>query len=99
MCFGNKTAKRQARAMEKQAAQQAVNDQYAAQAAAQAKVNTIAMEQAATAAAELLARPVDQAQVSLAEEVPAAEIDPETNRRRTTRSSFQANRTSGINLA
>lgn len=100
MCFGNKTAKRQARAMEAQAKQQAINDQYAAEAAANAKTNAIAMEQAANKAAELLARPVDKAEVALAEDVPAAEIDPETRRRRTTRSSFQINRagTSGINL-
>lgn len=98
MCFGNKTAKRQARAMEAQAKQQALNDQYGAQAAAQAQANARSMEQAAQAAAELLAQPVERAQVSLSEDVPAAEIDPATGRRRTTRSSFQIARNTGINL-
>jgi len=98
MCFGNKAAKRQAKAMEAQAKQQAVNDQYAIQASTQARESSLRMEQASKAAAELLAQPVDKAEVSLAEETPAAEIDPNTGRRRTTRSSFQINRTSGINL-
>lgn len=98
MCFGNKTAKRQAAAMEAQARSQAINDTYAAQAAAQAKTSAIQMDQAAKAAAELLAAPVERAEVALSENVPVAEIDPTTGRRRTTRSSFQINRTSGINL-
>lgn len=98
MCFGNKNAKRQAKAVEAQAAQTATNDAYAAQAAAQAKTSAIQMDQAAKAAAELLATPVDKAQVSLSEDTPAAEIDPTTGRRRTTRSSFQINRSSGINI-
>lgn len=99
MCFGNKAARRQARATEAQALRQATNDQYAAQAAAQAKTTAIEMEQASKAAAELLAQPVAKAEVSLSEDTPAAEIDPGTGRRRTTRSSFQINRrTSGINL-
>ena len=98
MCFGNKAAKRQARAMEAQAKQQAVNDQYAAQAAAQARESAIKLDSAAKAAAELLAKPVDKAEVTLSEDVPAAEIDPSTGRRRTTRSSFQINRNSGLNI-
>lgn len=98
MCFGNKTAKRQARAMERQAKTQAMNDAYAAQAAAAARDNTVRMEQAAKAAAELLASPVERADVSLSEETPQAEIDPATGRRRTTRSSFQVQRRSGINI-
>jgi len=98
MCFGNKQAKRQAKAMEAQAKQQAVNDQYEVQASSQARENAINMEQAAKAAADLLAQPVDKAEVSLAEDTPAAEIDPNTGRRRTTRSSFQVARTAGINL-
>lgn len=98
MCFGNKTARRQANAMEAQAKSQAQNDAYTAQAAAQAKTSAIAMDQAAKAAAELLAQPVEKAQVALSEDTPVAEIDPTTGRRRTTRSSFQINRTSGINL-
>lgn len=98
MCFGNGAAKRQAAAMEAQAKQQAVNDQYAAQASAQARENALKMDQASKAAAELLAQPVEKAEVSLSEDVPAAEIDPDTGRRRTTRSSFQVNRTSGINI-
>lgn len=98
MCLGNKTAKRQARAAEAQAKDQATNDLYSAQAAAQAKTSTLATEQAAKAAAELLAAPVAKAEVSLSEDVPTAEIDPITGRRKTTRSSFQMNRQSGINL-
>lgn len=98
MCFGNKTAKRQAASMEAQAKAAATNDVYSAQAAAQAKTSAIAMDQAAKAAAELLAAPVERAEVSLSEDAPVAEIDPNTGRRRTTRSSFQMARTSGINL-
>jgi len=98
MCFGNKAAKRQAKAMELSATRQATNDQYAAQAAAQAKTNTIAMEQAAARAAELLTQPQAKAEVALSEDVPAAEIDPETGRRRTTRSSFQMARKTGLNI-
>lgn len=98
MCFGNKTAKRQAKAMEAQAKQQALNDQYATQATAQARESALKMDQAAKAAAELLAQPVDKAEVQLSEDVPAAEIDPTTGRRRTTRSSFQINRQSGVNI-
>lgn len=98
MCFGNKTAKRQARIMDADAKRQALNDSYSAQAAAQAKENALKMEQASTAAAELLAQPVAKAEVSLSEDVPAAEIDPLTGRRRTTRSSFQMARNTGINL-
>ena len=98
MCFGNKTAKRQARAMEAQAKDQATNDAYSAQAAAQAKSSSLQLDQAARQAAEMLATPVERAEVQLSEDVPAAEIDPNTGRRRTTRSSFQMQRTSGINL-
>lgn len=98
MCFGNKAAKRQARAMEAQAQQQAINDQYSAQAAAQSRESAIKLDQATKAAAELLAQPVEKAEVSLSESAPAAEIDPVTGRRRTTRSSFQVARTSGINI-
>lgn len=98
MCFGNKTAKRQAAAMEAQAKSQATNDAYAAQSAAQAKTSAIAMDLAAKQAAELLATPVEKAEVSLSEDTPLAEIDPNTGRRRTTRSSFQMNRSTGINL-
>lgn len=98
MCFGNKTARRQAAAAEAQAKSQANNDLYSAQAAAQAKASAIQMDQAAKAAAELLAQPVEKAEVALSEDTPVAEIDPQTGRRRTTRSSFQINRTSGINL-
>jgi hypothetical protein len=98
MCFGNKTAKRQAAAMEAQARSQAKNDLFAAQGASQAKEASIRMDQAAKAAAELLAAPVAKAEVMLSEDVPAAEIDPTTGRRRTTRSSFQLARRSGINI-
>lgn len=98
MCFGNRTARRQAAALEAQAKSQARNDIYSAQAAAQAKTSAIALDQAAKAAAELLAAPVERAEVSLSEDTPLAEIDPNTGRRRTSRSSFQINRKSGINL-
>jgi len=98
MCFGNKVAKRQARAAEAAATSAATNDLYASQAAGQAKTAALQMDQAAKAAAELLAAPVEKAEVSLSEDTPAAEIDPNTGRRRTTRSSFQMNRTSGINI-
>ena len=98
MCFGNKVAKRQARAMEAQANSAASNDAYSAQAATQAKESALRMDQAAKAAAELLAAPVERAEVALSEDTPVAEIDPNTGRRRTTRSSFQMNRTSGINI-
>jgi hypothetical protein len=98
MCFGNKLAKRQARAAEAQARQGAANDAFSAQAAAQAKDSAVALDRAAQEAAALLATPVDKAQVALSEEAPAAEVDPGTGRRRTTRSSFQMKRSSGINL-
>lgn len=98
MCFGNKLAKRQARANEAMAKSTASNDAYAAQASGQAKASAIALDTAAKQAAEMLAAPVAQAEVQLSEDTPAAEIDPATGRRRTTRSSFQMNRTSGINL-
>lgn len=98
MCFGNNTARRQAKALEAQAKSQAQNDAYSALAAAQAKTSAIAMDKAAKTAAELLAQPVEKAKVTLSEDTPVAEIDPTTGRRRTTRSSFQINRTSGINL-
>lgn len=98
MCFGNKTAKRQAAAMEAQARDTARNDAFSAQAAAQAKTSAIQLDQAAKQAAEMLATPVEKAEVALSEDTPVAEIDPTTGRRRTTRSSFQMQRTSGINL-
>lgn len=98
MCFGNKTAKKQARIMEQQAKAQAANDAFAAQAAAASRENAIRLEQASKAAADLLAAPVERAEVSLSEETPVAEIDPNTRRRRTARSSFQVPRVSGINI-
>lgn len=99
MCFGNKTAKKQNKLLETQAKDAAMNDAYSAQSAAQAKTSAINMDNAAKAAADLLAQPVAKAEVSLSEATPAAEIDPTTGRRRTTRSSFQMNRTSGINIS
>jgi hypothetical protein len=98
MCFGNKLAKRQARAAEAQATASATNDAYSAQAAAQAKDNAVALDAASKEAAAMLTTPVEKAEVQLSEDTPAAEIDPTTGRRRTTRSSFQMQRSSGINL-
>lgn len=98
MCFGNKTAKKQARIMERQAKAQAANDAFAAQASASARENAIQLDLASRQAAEMLATPVERAEVALSEETPAAEIDPRTGRRRTTRSSFQMARNSGINI-
>jgi hypothetical protein len=98
MCFGNKAAKRQAAAAEADARRAALNDAYAAQGAAQARTNAIDLDKATKAAADLLTTPVEKAEVQLSEDVPAAEIDPATGRRRTTRSSFQMSRASGINI-
>lgn len=98
MCLGNKGARRNAKATEAMAKSQAQQDVFSAQAAAQAKTSALQMDQAARAAAELLAAPVAKADVRLSEDAPAAEIDPNTGRRRTTRSSFQMARKSGINL-
>ena len=85
--------------MEKQAATQAKNDAFAAQAASQAQTTALEQQRAAAAASDLLSRPQEQAEVQLGEDTPAAEIDPNTGRRRTARSSFRSPvRTSGIQI-
>lgn len=97
---GAKAAREQAKAMKEQAEQQAYNDRLMAQAAQNARETVLNQDKAAAAAAELTDKPVDKVDVQVGEDVPAAEIDPSTGRRRTVRSSFQLNRkTSGLNLS
>lgn len=98
--FGvNSAAKRQAETARQNAERQAQQDRLSAQAANQSREAVIAQDKATMAASELLAKPVDQVDVQVGEATPAAEIDPNTGRRRTTRSSFQVNRkTSGLSL-
>lgn len=85
---GKKAAKRQAEATIKSANMQANSDRLNAQAAVQAQQTMLAQQRASTAAAELLSQPQEKIDVSLAPDSPPAEIDPDTGRRRTTRSSF-----------
>lgn len=98
MCFGNSAARRQARATEKAAADQARADRLAAVALQQGRETMIAQARAAEQASELLAVPMEQAEVDLA---PATDdVDPTTGRRRPVRATFMSNRnaSSGIQI-
>lgn len=96
MCFGNKAAKRQARATEKAAAQQAKADRDAAIAMQQGRETMIAQARAAEKAAELLSTPMEQAEVDLS--VDDAEVDPVTGRRRPIRAAFMSTRAQGSGI-
>ena len=100
MCdlFGTKkAAKIGAAATLKSAEDQAKANRLAAQ-AAQANTETIiAQTRASDAARELLDVPMEEAQVDIAVG-DAPEIDPATGRRRTRRSAFMANVSSGSGI-
>lgn len=98
MCFGNKAARRAERAAKQSAADQAAADRQAAVAMQQGRETMIAQARAAEQASELLAVPMEQAEVDLAAE--PADVDPTTGRRRPVRAQFQSSRprTSGISI-
>lgn len=96
MCFGNSAAKRQARATEKAAADQAAADRNAAIALQQGRETMIAQARASERAQEILNVPMEQAEVDLAPD--SAEIDPATGRRRPTRASFMSTRPAGSGI-
>lgn len=97
---GKKLAKQMAASAKETATTQAANDRIMAQAAQQTRETAIAQDKASQAAAALLNQPVEAVDVQVGEDVPQAEIDPNTGRRRTTRSSFQmARKTSGLNIS
>lgn len=85
---GKKSAKKQAEATLKAANMQAASDRESARAATLNMENMAAQSRAADVAAEKLSRPVQDVSVLLAPETETPEIDPETNRRKTTRSQF-----------
>lgn len=94
-----KAAKEQAAATLASANMQANSDRMAAQAAVSAQSNMLAQQRAAQAAAELLSTPQEKVDVQLATDPTPAEIDPDTGRRKSTRSPFQAKAGSaGINI-
>lgn len=96
MCFGNGAAKRQARATEKAAADQAKADRLAAVALQQGRETMIAQARASEQAQELLNVPMEQVEVDLASN--DAEIDPATGRRRPTRAAFMSTRAAGSGI-
>lgn len=96
---GKKSAKIQADATLKSANMQAASDRENARAATLTMENMAAQSRAADEAAEKLARPQQEVSVLLAPETETPEIDPETRRRRTARSSFfKAPSTSSIRI-
>lgn len=96
MCFGNSAAKRQARATEKAAADQAKADRDAAVALQRGQETMIAQARAAEAASELLSTPMEQAEVDLSPE--SAEVDPVTGRKRPVRAAFMSSRAGGSGI-
>lgn len=87
---GKKAAKIAAKATMDSAEMQAKNDRLMAQAAQQSRETMIAQDAAAQKASELLSVPQEQVEVSLGPE-DTAEIDPDTGRRKSTRSSYRSN--------
>lgn len=96
MCFGNKAAKRQAKATELAAANQAKADRDAAIALQQGRETMIAQARAAEKAADLLNVPMEQAEVDLSPE--SAEVDPVTGRKRPVRAAFMSQRANGSGI-
>lgn len=94
MCFGLGLlgkitgAGKSAKALRKQAEQEAQDNRFAAQAAQQARENSIAQQKASDEAAALLSRPIEGVSVQVGE-TGTPEVDPNTGRRRTPRSTFQ----------
>lgn len=97
MCFssGKKAARIAADATLQSAEMQAQADRYNAQAAEYAMETSIAQDRAAKQAAEMLTKPQEQVEVYLGPEQ-SAEIDPDTQRRKTARSKFNITRSSGV---
>lgn len=95
--FGGGGSKRVAEATIQSAEMQAAADREAVRGNTLAMQTQIAQKRASDQAAELLSTPQEGANVILSPETEAAEIDPETRRRKTVRSSFFNNST-GINI-
>lgn len=95
--FGKKSAKRQADATLKAAADQAAADRLAAQAMQQSRETQVAQIQASDQARDLLDVPMDVAEVDLAVQDEEA-VDPDTGRRRPVRATFMSNRPSGSGI-
>lgn len=96
---GKKAAKKIAAATLASANMQAANDRLVAQASQNATETMLAQKVASDRAAELLSRPQDTVDVQLGTGTDAPAIDPETGRRRTTRSKFTPKRPStGLSL-
>ena len=94
----NKAARRQAEATLKAAEMEAASNREMAKAAQQTQESMLAQNRASQAASELLSRPMAQADVRLNTQAETAQVDPNTRKRRTVRSTFQAPRRSGISL-
>lgn len=95
-------SKLQADAAAKSAAMQADLDREAARGAQLGREGMMAQQAAADKAAELLQSNTEESskkvEVTLADTADAAEVDPETGRRRPVRASFMSNRNSGIRI-
>lgn len=97
---GKKAAKEQAKATMTAANMQAKSDRLVAQAAQQSQETMLAQAKASEKAAETLSVPMEKVDVQLADYGDPAEIDPETGRRKTSRSPFMVTKTgsSGIRI-
>lgn len=95
---GKKAAEIQADATLQSAELQAASDREAARGSALTIQTQIAQERASDQAAELLNTPQEGPNVILSPEQDEPDIDPETNRRKTARSQFFNQRSSGLNI-
>lgn len=96
MCFGQGAARRQARATEKAAADQAKADRLAAVALQQGRETMIAQARASERASELLDVPMEQVEVDLSAD--NEEVDATTGRRRPARAAFTSTRPAGSGI-
>lgn len=96
--FGGGGGKRQAEATLKSAEMQAAADREAVRGNTLTMATQIAQQRASDQAAELLNKPQKGPTVILSPEEEEAEIDPETNRRKTARSQFFNSPSTGINI-
>lgn len=96
--LGGGSGKKQAAATMKSAEMQAASDREATRGNALTMQTQIAQSRASDQAAELLNKPQKGATVILSPEEDTPEIDPETGRRKTARSSFFSTPSTGINI-
>lgn len=96
--FGGGGGKRQAEATMKAAEMQAGADREAIRGNTLTMSTQIAQKRASDVAAELLSKPQEGANVILSPDEDAAEIDPESGRRKTVRSQFFNSSSTGLNI-